>query len=289
MSLNPVEKGTNFRKRPITPNTKLYCVLGNPVSHSLSPIIHNHAFIHKGMDAVYMAFSPATARGAVRAVRELGICGASVTLPFKEAIMDELDWIHEDAQKIGAVNTLVNEDGRLMGYNTDSKAAVDPLIPHGIRGQRVLIMGAGGAARAVAHGINSHGGKLFISNRSRERGKILAQEFKGEFIAPADLEKFNPDFIINTTSLGMDSNPGLSCPLTCIQGARVVLDVVYTPLETPLIKVAGKMGIPCIDGLSMFVAQGAAQFKLWTGLSVNLEKLRQSILDFKETKDDKRN
>ena len=284
MKLTTVENC--FCRPPITPATRLYCVLGDPVSHSLSPIIHNQAFAHHGIDAVYLAFSPASAQGAAQAIREFGILGASLTLPFKESIMAELDWIDKDAQKIGAVNTIINDGGRLLGYNTDANAAVDPLIPHGIRGKKVLIVGAGGAARAVAHGIHTHGGDLFISNRSRDRGKALARDFKAEFLSPDLLEEFKPDLIINTTSLGMESNPGLSCPLSCIQGAKVVLDVVYTPLETPLIKAARKQGITAIDGLSMFLAQGAAQFKLWTGKAPDLGKMRQTILKFKENKDD---
>ena len=268
----------------INSTTQLYGVFGSPVTHSLSPIIHNPAFRDHGVNAVYLAFEPASARAGAEAVRNLNMGGASVTIPFKEEIMAHLDWIHPLAEKIGAVNTVVNEDGQLKGYNTDCKAAVDPLKALGVQGKNVLILGAGGAAKAVAHGIADARGNVFIANRSPEKGRALAQACHGQFVPMEEAQKLRPDMIINTTPIGMDSAPGLSCPLDCLEKKPVVMDAVYTPLNTPLIQAARERGCTVVDGLSMFVAQAAAQFELWTGIEPDLEKTRQWVRDEMEAR-----
>ncbi len=259
--------------------TALYCVLGNPVAHSLSPVIHNGAFRDNNLNAVYLAFAPEDIRDAVRAIRTLNIQGASVTLPFKESVMDHLDWIDPMALDIGAVNTLVNEKGILKGYNTDSSAAVAPLLDHGIKGKRVCIVGAGGAARAVAHGVAREGGYLIITNRTREKGMDLAASVNGNFVPAEEAEQITADVVINTTSLGMAPHKEvLSFPGRALYPGMVVMDVVYTPLETRLLKTAKENGCIPIDGLSMFLAQAAAQFRLWTGIEPDNELMRKQVL-----------
>ena len=264
----------------ITAATTLYCVMGSPVSHSKGPIVHNAAFAAHRVDAVYLAFEPPHAKAAVQAVKALGIRGASITIPFKEEIIPLLDAIHPDAAAIGAVNTLVLEEGRLTGYNTDWQAAVAPLLDHGIDGKTVCIVGAGGAARAVAHGIRQNGGDLIITNRGRERGEQLAAHVNGNFIPLAEADAIRADVVINTTCLGMEPKiQTLSFPKEALEPGMVVMDVVYTPIETALIKAAKARNCTAIDGLSMFIAQAAAQFELWTGIRPDTLAMKASILN----------
>lgn len=268
----------------ITASTSLYCVLGNPVGHSLSPLIHNAAFKENGIDAVYLAFEPKKIEEAVLCIRSMGIGGASITIPFKTSIIPHLDWIDPMAQAIGAVNTVVNKNGKLLGYNTDCQAAIAPLLDHGIQGKRVCIIGAGGAARAVAHGLIEYGiveqgENLTITNRSKDKGLDLANHVSARFIPMEDIDTIKADVVINTTSLGMapDSDV-LSFPAKALKPGMIVMDVVYTPLETRLLSVAREKGCIPIDGLAMFLAQAAAQFKLWTHINPDQKTMRQSIL-----------
>ncbi|WP_022668559.1 shikimate dehydrogenase [Desulfospira joergensenii] len=264
----------------INTSTDLYCVLGWPVGHSKSPLIHNRAFADQKINAVYLAFEPRDIGSAVESVRTLQIKGASVTIPFKESVMTHLDWIDEEALGIGAVNTLVNKNGKLLGYNTDSKAAVDPLKPFGIKDKTVCIIGAGGAAKAVAYGIWKHQGRLVITNRTVQKGRDLADRFQGRFVLPQDLKSLDPDIVINTTSLGMEPDiDQMAYPARLLKPGMVVMDAVYTPLNTGLISAAREKGCDVIDGLSMFIAQGAAQFRLWTGIEPDLEILRKTVLE----------
>ncbi|MCP3944427.1 MAG: shikimate dehydrogenase [Desulfobacteraceae bacterium] len=265
----------------INASTDLYCILGSPVSHSQSPLVHNISFTQNRINAVYLAFEPFDVAGAVSSIRTLKIKGASITIPFKETIMPYLDEVDHKAQEIGAVNTIVNHDGRLSGYNTDYKAAVDPLIVHGIKDKTTCIIGAGGAARAVAYGISKQGGQLIITNRSSEKGVALAAKFKGVFIPMDQIDTIEADIVINTTSLGMYPHhlEDLSFPVKNLTSDMVVMDVVYTPLKTRLLSVAKEQGCIIIDGLSMFVAQAAAQFELWTGLKPDIQVMRDAVLE----------
>lgn len=271
----------------IDSKTKLYCIFGNPVTHSKSPAIHNACFQQHHMNAVYLAFEIDNISEGIAAMRTLNIKGASVTIPFKESIMACLDAIDEDALNIGAVNTVVNTDGKLTGYNTDYKAAVSPLKPFGIKDKKVCIIGAGGAAQAVAYGICKEKGKLVIINRNKERGKNLASKYDAEFIAMDAINKdeidktgvINADIIINTTSIGMSPDIESSAfPSTLLDSRMIVMDIVYAPLKTKLLSRAQSKGCTPIDGLSMFLHQGAAQFKLWTGISPDIGLMRQTII-----------
>ncbi|SLM27474.1 Shikimate dehydrogenase [Desulfamplus magnetovallimortis] len=190
-------------------STSLYGVMGNPVAHSMGPLIHNTMFQKMDVDAVYLAFEIKDIKKGLDAVRTLGIKGVSVTIPFKESILPFLDEMDPVALKIGAVNTILNRDGYLLGYNTDCDGAVEPLkIATSIINKNVFIFGAGGAARAVAFGIAREGGKISIINRDETKGKKLAEEINGRFFAFNDFTKSlylfdSADIIINCTSLGM--------------------------------------------------------------------------------------
>ena len=270
----------------ITASTRLFCVLGNPVSHSRSPLVHNQAFADHLIDAVYLAFAPTDIQQAMDTVRQFNIGGVSVTIPFKQTVIPFLDQIDDQAAAIGAVNTVVNRDGRLYGYNTDSRAAITPLKESGITGKSVLIIGAGGAARAVAFGIHEHHGQLLITNRSKDRGRALASDFDADFVPMDQIRHLRPDIVINTTSMGMAPHTEvLSCPADCLTPATLIMDVVYTPLETRLLGVARQKGCRVVDGLTMFIAQAAAQFELWTGLCPDTEKMRQAVLTRSDPQD----
>ncbi len=262
-------------------STDLYCVLGSPVAHSQSPLVHNLCFKDNKINAVYLAFEPPDIGQAVQSIRTLNIKGASITIPFKESIMSHLDEVDPQAREIGAVNTVVNTEGWLRGYNTDQKAAVDPLIPHGIKGKTICIIGAGGAARAVAHGISKQGGQLIITNRSREKGAELAAQIRGQFISADQMDTIRADVVINTTSCGMAPLhlEALPFPAQNLKPGMVAMDVVYTPLDTRFLLAARKNGCNTIDGLSMFVAQAAAQFELWTGLKPDIRAMKNAVLD----------
>lgn len=270
----------------VTADTRLFCVLGNPVSHSKSPLIHNQAFADHQIDAVYLAFAPTDIRQAIDAVRQFNIQGVSVTIPFKQKVIPFLDTIDDQASSIGAVNTIVNQNGVLHGYNTDSRAAIAPLKDADISGKTVLVIGAGGAARAVAFGIHEHHGQLLITNRSKDRGRALASDYDADFVPMDQIRHLRPDIVINTTSMGMVPHPEvLSCPADCLTPDTLVMDVVYTPLETRLLHVARQKGCRVVDGLTMFVAQAAAQFELWTGLCPDTEKMRQAVLTRSDPQD----
>jgi shikimate dehydrogenase len=267
----------------IDSSTKLYGVFGKPIKHSKSPVIHNACFKQHNINAVYLAFEINNICEAVTAMRTLNIKGASVTLPFKESIMDELDWIDDDAKKIGAVNTVINKDGKLFGFNTDYKAAINPIKPFGINGKKVCIIGAGGAAQAVAFGIHKEKGDLTIINRNKKRGQNLALKYNANFISMDDIKKIkdiSPDFLINTTSIGMSPDIDEICfPSKLLTPGMLVMDIVYNPLETKLLAHAKKTGCTTIDGLSMFLHQGAAQFKLWTSITPDIKIMRKIILN----------
>ncbi|MDL2275428.1 shikimate dehydrogenase [Desulfosarcina sp. OttesenSCG-928-G10] len=251
----------------ISAATALYGVMGDPVGHSLSPVMHNAAFRKAGMDAVYTAFHVKDLKAAVAGIRALNIRGVSVTLPHKIAIMDLLDDVDPAAHSIGAVNTVVHRSGRLLGFNTDSPGAMAALMAQTpVAGKQVAVLGSGGAARAVAHGVSACGGNLVVVSRNETAGRQLAQDMNGRFGLLADFTAEGIDILINATSVGMapdsDATP---VPAQCLRPEMTVMDIVYTPLETRLLKDARAAGCRVVDGLSMLIHQGALQFEHWTG------------------------
>ncbi len=266
-------------------NTDLFCVFGEPVAHSKSPVMHNAAFAETRVNGVYVALAVNDIGAAMAAVRTLGISGASVTIPHKVSIMEHLDEVDETARKIGAVNTVINRNGHLRGVNTDWQGAARALSEKTeISGKQVLVLGAGGAARAVAYGIVAAGGRLLIANRTASRGEKLAGEFGGRAMSMTEAESLVAegaiDILINTTPVGMTPNED-HAPLsgTGLKQGMTVMDIVYNPLETGLLKMARAAGCRIVDGATMFVYQGACQFELWTGVRAPLTVMRRVLLN----------
>jgi shikimate dehydrogenase len=265
----------------IDSHTRLYAVIGNPIRHSLSPLMHNRAFSHIGYNAVYLALPVEDVAGAVAGIRSLGIRGVSVTIPHKVSIMDCLDEIDKTAVRIGAVNTVVNRDGCLYGSNSDAMGAVSALMEQvPIAGRIVTIIGAGGAARAIGFGLIAEGARVKILNRTRKKGEKLARVLGGEFQPLTPTLRLNSDILINTTPVGMTPDAGVSpVPLEALDKEMIVMDIVYNPLKTKLLQDAASIGCSTIDGTAMFVYQGALQFELWTGKKAPVELMRNTVLE----------
>ena len=257
-----------------------YILLGNPLRQSLSPLMHNAALKEMGIEGNYSAFCVHNLGGALQSMRGMNIRGASVTIPFKVAVMEYLDDIDDDALKIGAVNTIINSKGRLTGYNTDWLGLILTLqeaMP--IKGKTIVIIGAGGTARAAAYGIIKEGGFPIIANRMPEKGKILSGKLNCPFYSLAEIGKIKADCLINTTPVGMyphkDKSPVKAATLA---GYKYVMDVIYNPLKTKLLKDAEKRGCQIFAGLDMFVIQGAEQIRLWTGKEPPRALMKKVIL-----------
>lgn len=259
--------------------TDLYGIVGFPLGHSLSPGMHNTAFRAVGLNAVYLAFETREINDCLRGMRALGIKGLSVTLPHKSAVIPLLDKVEDRAKRIGAVNTIVNSNGRLKGYNTDAVGALRSLqgvvdLPK----RRCLIVGAGGAARAIAFMLKELDCELIIANRSKERGEELAASLGCPFVPLDEIKDIKTDLIIQTTSVGM--HPDIDqCPVpeNLLRKGTTVMDIIYNPLETKLLKLAKKNGCRTISGLGMFIYQGAEQFRLWTGLEAPVEVMTRAV------------
>lgn len=263
----------------IDQHTVLYAVIGHPLGHTLSPVMHNRAFEATGVNALYMAFETKRLEEAVNGLRGLGIRGCSVTLPFKSAVMPLLDDVDPLARAIGAVNTIVNRGGRLAGYNTDAAGALaavrEVMEPSG---SRVVILGAGGAARAAGFALKEAGAALTIANRTPEKGKELARALNAFFAPIDDLRGIPADLLVQATSVGMHPHRD-RCPLDeALIQAPVVMELIYNPRETRLLEIARRKGAAVIPGLRMFIHQGAAQFRLWTGKEPPLEAMEAAVL-----------
>lgn len=259
----------------INGHTKIYGILGRPVTHSLSPAMHNAAFRELGINAVYVPFPVTDLAQAVVGLRGLAIGGASVTIPFKEEIIPLLDELDPQAARMGAVNTVVNRKGRLIGHNTDWLGAVTALKAQtAITGEHVLLLGAGGAARAIAFGILEQGGRVTITDLDAPRAEALAKEMALEAIPLDALEPCPATILINATPVGMAPDfHGLPIEPELLSRFQLVMDIVYRPLLTRLLREAQARGARIIDGLQMLIHQATAQFELWTGQSAPLETM----------------
>jgi len=258
-----------------------FVLLGNPVAQSLSPFMHNTALAGLGIGGNYSAFCVVDLASAVQGIRGMNIRGASVTLPFKSAVMEYLDDVSPDGLAIGAVNTIYNDNGCLAGFNTDFKGLI-MTIREGleIRGKKFVIIGAGGTARAAVYGIIKEGGSPVIVNRTPEQGYLLAKKFGCPFYALSEIDKIKADCLINTTPVGMypavAESPVSASVLT---GYEYVVDVIYNPLKTRLLQDAEKAGCRIFSGLNMFVHQGAEQIKLWTGKEPDRALMKMTVLE----------
>jgi len=268
----------------IDAQTELYGVIGNPVQHSLSPIIHNGAFKRLGWNAVYLAFEVKNVEEALRGIRGLGVRGVSVTIPFKTQVVPLLDKIEGLAKKIGAVNTIVNRRGRLIGYNTDCDGALEALEEKmDLRGKRVVLLGAGGAARGIGFGLRERGYPLTVVTRSKERGQALSKDLGCDYLPVSSLVRmkageFEADVIINATSLGMYPRDGETpIPKELLKERMMVMDIVYQPLQTKLLREAKEKGCVTVDGLEMLIRQGMAQFEIWTGRRLEIEQVKKDL------------
>jgi len=265
----------------ITPNERIFGLLGNPVKQSLSPVMHDTALHEMKIAGKYLPFCVQDIEAALRGIRGVGIRGVSVTMPYKVAVMGHLDEVDDDARKIGAVNTIVNDNGRLTGLNTDWIGLVQSLKEvMNIRGRVFAIVGAGGTARAAIFGIEREGGIPIIVNRNMARGESLASEWACPFYPLTELARVRADCLINTTPVGMipsiDESPVSG---EILVNYRWVMDVIYNPLKTRLINNAEKAGCITIPGLSMFVNQGAEQIRLWTGREAPRWLMKQIVVE----------
>jgi len=260
---------------------KTYALLGNPVAHSLSPLMHNAAYARMGIDARYVAFCPGDIGEAVRLLRGGDIDGASVTIPYKVAVMEYLDHVDEGARRIGAVNTVCRRDGRLVGHNTDWQGFVADIKSRmDIGGKRFVVVGAGGAARAVVYGLLREKGLPVVVNRTAEKAAGLAAEFGCSWLPFEGMAAVHGDCLVNTTPVGMFPNMKASpVPKEILPRFRNVVDIVYNPIRTMLLEEAEAAGCVTHTGLGMFVGQGAEQIRLWTGLEPPLAVMKEAVME----------
>ncbi|ASS91990.1 MULTISPECIES: shikimate dehydrogenase [Aeribacillus] len=273
---------------------QVYGVIGDPIGHSLSPLIHNDAFDYLNMNARYHAFQVKgeELEQAVKGMKALGIKGFNVTVPHKVSIIPFLDELDESAQLLHAVNTVKNEDGRLIGFNTDGygfylslKEHIDNTNP---RDLKVLLIGAGGAARAIYTTLAKEGFAFIdIVNRTAERAHLLKEncsyETKGNVYSFQQLDQTSNEYdvIIQTTSIGMKPNiEEKPIELTGrVHGGTVVADIIYNPLKTMLLKEAEKLGLKTVDGVGMFVYQGACAFQIWTNAEPDVSRMKKLVYE----------
>jgi 3-dehydroquinate dehydratase / shikimate dehydrogenase len=255
-----------YRIDQIDAATRMYGVAGDPITHSLSPVIMNTALRRENVNAVYVALHAKTLKDLLACARDIPIHGLSITMPYKEAIVPHLDNTDSHTTKIGACNTVVRaQDGKLYGFNTDAAGVVRPLEQRiTLEGARILVLGAGGAARAAVFGLKERGCEVFILNRSAAPAQKLARRAHARTIKRADLKKLSFDVIINATPVGMGNTRESPLNENEIK-ARYVFEMIYDPPETRLMKLASAQGAQIIPGIEMFVHQAARQFEIWTG------------------------
>lgn len=277
--------------------TKIYGLLGNPVAHSLSPLMQNHAFQEYHIDAVYVPFrvSPESLSSAVAGLRALNVSGFNVTVPHKENILPLLDNIDLSARLIGAVNTVINQDGVLVGHNTDVsgfKRTLHEELNFTFNGKLAVVLGAGGACRAAVVALASSGVEsIVVANRNMDRAKELVDTLSPHFhkVKMFFTDYENPfyveqlalsDLIVNTTSVGLKGESLSFLPLESIKSSALIYDMIYSLSETSLIKRARALNLFSCDGLAMLAAQGEDAFALWTGVKPETGFMKQYLIGF---------
>ncbi|MFX1418328.1 MAG: shikimate dehydrogenase [Promethearchaeota archaeon] len=284
-----------IRKDFISPYTQVFCVIGFPIEHSMSPIMHNAAINELNLDYIYLAFNihPRNLKFAVNGFRALNIKGINVTIPFKQKIMGYLDEIEPLAHKIGAVNTIKNDKGHLIGRNTDGEGAMKAISDAGalISGKNILLLGAGGAGRTLAFNMAKNANKIVIANRTETTAVKLAKDIKKYYkinvegknnsINVLKEESKKADVLINTTPIGMHPNTEKSpIPSKFLHDSLFVFDLVYNPLETKLMKEAAEIGCKVLGGLDMLINQGALAFEWWTGKIPNNQLMKSKVMEY---------
>jgi 3-dehydroquinate dehydratase / shikimate dehydrogenase len=269
-----------YRIDQVDAATKVYGVAGNPIRSSLSPIMMNTAFRRETVNAVYLALQANKLSDLLKLVHEIPIQGLSVTMPLKEEIMAHLEKTDPLSAKIGACNTVLRaQDGKLYGFNTDVAGITGPLEKRlSLRGAKVLVLGAGGAARAAVFGLRDKGAEVFILNRTAETAQKLARQSGAKTIKKDAVAKTAFDVIINATPIGMTGIKANQLLEAKDLNTKLVFDLVYNPLETPLLRMARQKGIPIITGIEMFVQQGARQFEIFTGKPAPEEEMLRVII-----------
>jgi 3-dehydroquinate dehydratase/shikimate dehydrogenase len=269
-----------YRAHALTCRTRVYGVIGDPVGHSLSPLLHNTGFVARHVDAVYLPFLVHDLRDFLKAVPEFGIRGFSVTIPHKQSILKYLRECDPLAAEIGAVNTVVvRRDGSLFGCNTDYVGILRALEKKIVlAGSRVLIFGSGGAARAVAFALAKAGALVGICARREKAARWLAKAASGEVVPRRALRSESFDAILNATPIGMHPHGQIS-PLSSRElNCRIVMDLIYRPQRTQLLKLAAQKRISTVSGVEMFLVQGFAQWELWTGQPAPESIMRKAVL-----------
>jgi 3-dehydroquinate dehydratase/shikimate dehydrogenase len=269
-----------YRAHLLTRKTRVFGVIGNPIGHSLSPLLHNTGYVAAKKDAVFLPFLVEQLGEFLKVMREIGVMGFSVTLPHKEKIFNYLDECEPLAEEIGAVNTVtVRRDGKLAGSNTDYVGVLRALEgKRQLKDSRIVIFGAGGAARAAAFAIAEAGGEVLVCARRERAAKQLARAVHGGVLRRVALRRERFDAILNTTPVGMhphaETSPLEAAELNC----SLVMDMIYRPLQTKLLRMAAARGIKTVSGVEMFLAQGIAQWELWMGSRAPEAAMRRAIL-----------
>ena len=256
-----------YRVEQLDQATRIFGVAGNPISHSLSPLMHNTAFRREAVNAVLLPLKVRMLEDLLTLMRELPLAGAAVTMPLKKELLPHLANMDPLTASIGACNTLrTGADGKIYGFNTDVAGLIRPLEKRlRLKDAKIAVLGAGGAARAAVFGLVAQGAEVFVVNRTHESAVKLAKEAKAKALKREQFAGSHFDALINATPCGMrDSKQPLPIKENELN-AGLVFDMVYNPIETPLLKLAKERGIPTVSGLEMFVQQGARQFEIWTG------------------------
>jgi 3-dehydroquinate dehydratase/shikimate dehydrogenase len=269
-----------YRFLDIARDTRLFGVLGNPIGHSLSPPMHNAAFQALDLDLRYLPFEASTLAEFLPLLADLRLAGLSVTIPYKERFLPHLERLDAASRRAGAVNTVIKRWNRLEGYNSDTAAALSPLRGRiRLRGARVAVLGAGGAARALIDGLRRRGARVTIFNRTKSRGTALAERFGARHLPWHRARCFPCDLLVNATPVGMAPDITRSpIPGTWV-AAPLVYDMIYNPPETRFLRLARRRGATVLGGLDMFLAQGARQFELFTGRRAPLPVMRRAVVE----------
>jgi 3-dehydroquinate dehydratase/shikimate dehydrogenase len=267
-----------YRIEQVDAATRVYGVAGDPVAHSLSPLVMNAAFRRENVNAVYLPLHAKTLDDLLACIRDIPLHGISITMPYKESILKHLDNFDAHTEKVGACNTVVRgPDGKLYGFNTDVAGVVRPLEQRiALSGAKILVIGAGGAARAAVFGLRERGAEVWLLNRSAAPAQKLARQARARVVKRADLKNLAFDVIVNATPIGM--NGAQESPLKEGEiNARYLLDMVYVPAETRLVKLGRARNVQIIPGSEMFVQQAARQFEIWTGKPAPLAEMEYVV------------